>query len=256
MPCFGQTYDEKISGVDCFDPGIQILGSDSILQESGMLVLQSARNSQEILLGLIVKYPVYLRSGNEKVYLKLMETLLGDVYTTQVVLKPIKRIQKEKIYELIIDSLPQRDNLSGNNSLSRMRIVPFASMDMVVWPSMPEKLYYQCSIPPCHEDIFFRCKNRELVSFSLPVGLPGGTLIRAEIENLKTGKKVCQYIQANENHFELGHSECFGNFEFGKNQSFQGRFDILLPNGSSISWKGELVKFHTNLKQEECCQLD
>jgi hypothetical protein len=248
---FTQSYVEENGGPTCTELGIIVIRADSTLQETGWIVLEGARYSQDVLLGLVIKHPVYLQSGSEKVYLKLMETLLGDVYTTQVALKPFKKLDVGKTYELVIDSIPLNVNPFQNQVWPRFIVVPSTKTEEMTWTKLPKQLDYRYFQPQCTADIFFPCKNREAIGFSLPIAYPAGSLIRATIENIQTGKKNSQYVLPKDREVELGHTECSGGFEFGSDQGFYGRFEWLLPNGKTMEWKGEAFKFHTYSEAEK-----
>jgi hypothetical protein len=242
---FAQSYVAENGGPTCPELGIKVLRADSTLQETGWIVLEASRHSQEVLQGLVIKHPVYLLAGSEKVYLKLMETLLGDVYTTQVVLKPFKKLDVGKTYELIIDSILLKTNPFQNQVNPRFTVVPATKTDEMVWTQFPKQLDYRSFQPQCTSDIFYPCKNLEAIGFSLPIAYPAGSLLKATIENKQTGIKTSQYVLPKANEVGLGHSECFGGFEFGSDQDFSGRFEWLLPNGKTMDWKGEGFKFNT-----------
>src|SRR5687767_3583640 len=91
---------------DCAGNGMYFWPYGGVVNENPIFMIEGYANDEGIVLGLNSDYPVYLKSGDEKIKLLVKETCVGQFYLTQAILVPESKLTAGKVYELVIDNLP------------------------------------------------------------------------------------------------------------------------------------------------------
>ena len=68
-------------------------------------------HSKNIIDSLNKKYPIYLRSGNQKIKLMIFEKQIGQYGLSQVLLKPVELLKVGVEYEIVIENYPVNEPL-------------------------------------------------------------------------------------------------------------------------------------------------
>ncbi|HYK75725.1 MAG TPA: hypothetical protein VEV16_02010, partial [Daejeonella sp.] len=89
----------------CGSTGLRLWPSGKTVKQNTLFVINGYSDS-EYIYQLNKKYPIYLRSGDEKIELKVWEILTG-YHVIQAIIIPEKKLAAGKEYQLFIDSLPK-----------------------------------------------------------------------------------------------------------------------------------------------------
>ncbi len=98
---------------------LSIFPSGNTIKQNSIFVLDGYAQSQKVILGLNKKHAIYLKSGNEKIKLIVIETCVGQYQLTQAILKPEKELIAGNEYTLFIDSLPEFERLNKYNTKTK-----------------------------------------------------------------------------------------------------------------------------------------
>ena len=82
---------------------------EEIMQNSIFMV--EGVKYESIIDSLNKKYPIYLRSGNQKVKLVIFEKQIGQYGLSQVLLKPTELLKPNTEYEIVIENFPLKEPL-------------------------------------------------------------------------------------------------------------------------------------------------
>ena len=192
--CLGQSYAEAMKFPACKGFEIRAPPVTMTLQQNTNIILEAGGIYQDVLHELD-KHAVYLKSGEEKIKLNAIEFLAGQVYTTQVVLKPSEKLIVGKNYKLYIDDYDStaifKRNVAGKSETPASWLV-IAKTDTVKpeWLLKPVLLGKNSYQPQCNNsDPFYACHNFECVSFECRIKSNANYSVKTTIENTATHKR-------------------------------------------------------------------
>jgi hypothetical protein len=217
--------------VDCTNSGIYCLSESSTLNRNGLIILEFYASSQSLIPNLNKKYPIYLRSSNSKIQLKIIETLIGEMNLTQVILKPASELKVNDIYTLQIDNLPIYEEKPEryNSSLNKREQLTFKISD-----SIDTEIPTLSGIPTQKNKtlVHYGCGPARWVYFAVTGKDKSELFVRTKVKNKATGKTTI-YILALENGLvKVGYGMCAGAFHFDNGENFEVSFQLFDQAGN------------------------
>jgi hypothetical protein len=215
----------------CAESGIFCLSKSSTLNKNGLIILEFYSSSQSLIPDLNKKYPIYLKSSNEKIQLNVIETLTGEMHLTQIVLKPATKLKANALYTLQIDNLPtyERKPERYNSSSNKWESLTF-KINNTVDNDIPT-----LSNTPTEQKktlVYYGCGPASWVYFTITGQDKSELFVRANVKNKET-RMVTTYILAIENGLaKIGHGMCSGAFHFDNGNNFEVTFQLCDQSGN------------------------
>ncbi|UYZ57523.1 hypothetical protein [Hymenobacter latericus] len=149
----------------CYNRGLTIWPSAGVVPANAVFMVEGMDESQQLVRGLGGAYTAYLQAGQERIALRVAETLVGQVQLTQVILKPARRLQPGRRYELVIAerSKPRINLISQHNAGTwAVAYTVAATPDHTapVWLDMPKLQAAHYEEMGCGPEIFVRFAAR------------------------------------------------------------------------------------------------
>lgn len=196
------------------------------------MFLEFHLNSQSVIPELNKKYPIYLRSGSEKVILHPIEILKGDFRITQVVLKPAVDLREGNTYELVIDSLSKEERIANYYHPSTGKYGPpsfvvSCDADMVApfFISVPVEKEKWCTE--------FGCGPAKTIHYKCSTNAQSVSLIRTFVKNLSSGKITVYILSIKDSIINVGNDMCSGPFLFNEKDKYEISFAPVSSSGST-----------------------
>jgi hypothetical protein len=229
------------SYADCAGTGLSVFPSGLTIKQNSIFVLDGYAESQNVILGLNKKHNIYLKSGNKRIKLLVIEICVGEFYLTQAVLKPETELEAGLEYTMYIDNLPQYESFNKYNRTTHKyepvtyKVVSEKDLEKPQLLTKPKELkktlvQYGCG-PSIH------------VIFSNPAKDNSDLIIKTTVKNLKTGKETTYYIEPNGDKIKVGHSMCSGAFDYDASINYEVEFSFMDASGNLTKWTGERIKF-------------
>ncbi|QHT66794.1 hypothetical protein GXP67_09055 [Rhodocytophaga rosea] len=220
-----------IASAKCENNGIYCLSKSPILNKNGIIILEFYSASQLLIPDLNKKYPVYLKSTQDKVQLAVIETLKGEMNETQIILKPVSELIVNEIYSLQIDNLPKyerkpaRYNYSSNKwEELTFKISQSVDNDIPVFKSTPREQKKTLKLLGCGPESW--------VYFNMAGQDKSELFVRTYVKNKATGK-ITTYILSIENgSVKVGRGMCSGAFNIDIGGNFEVSFQLYDQSGN------------------------
>ena len=225
----------------CSFSGIWCWPLSKTIRPNGIIMVEFYAYSQEIVPGLQSKYPIYLKAGDEKVKLEILETCTGEFRLTQLILKPEKKLTPGLNYELVIDSL-STTHLQFLNMSKKYRDASFSwtaimeeDLAAPVFSSQPQyvsKSYEQ-----------YGCGPAKFIHYKLQTKDVSELLVKTSVKSLLTGKTTSYYLLPEDGKLQIGHGMCSGAFVFKDNEKYEAVFSLIDASGNASSHVTEAYAF-------------
>jgi len=194
-------------------------------------------------LNLNKKYPIYLKSKNEKIRLLVKEIYVGDFNLTQVVVIAEKELTSGDIYEMVIENLAdyQQNEYKRYDSAIRSFVAPIWKTE-----SRQDNLKPTWISKPREQNKIFEsygCGPEMFVSFSLSILEAPERIVRAKMKDIESGKTTTFYVEIENSTISIGHGMCSGGFKFGKSSLYEIEFDLVDSSGNVCSWEESPIVF-------------
>jgi hypothetical protein len=221
---------------NCITGALWIFPQGPTIKQNPVFVLTGMGERDSIILGLNTKYNIYLKSGETKVSLLVMETHFGQ-NQMQAFLKPEYGLEEGREYALCIDSVPGLELYSSRGLVSykvlgeKDRVAPQVG-------SRPKELGKNM--------IYAGCGPIEQVVFSNPAKSDSDVIVRTTLINLKTGYARTFYLEPygpQRDYIEVGHGMCSGAFAFEAGGAYEVEFQFMDACGNMTAWTGERIRF-------------
>lgn len=225
---------------DCAGNGLSIFPHEKEIQKTSVFVLDGYAESQHVINGLNTKFPIYLKSGKERISLVVFEVQTGQFLVTQALLKPEKPLTPGKEYMLVIDNLPDYENLGTYNSKTqKYDVITYVVKDesdteAPQWIKVPEEKGKSVQ--------HFGCGPSIRIDFDLQIREQSAFLVKTTVRSVESGKETSYYVNAGKEGFAIGHGMCSGAFKFDEGKDYQARFTIMDASGN-LSEETEWVTF-------------
>ncbi|WP_343632563.1 hypothetical protein [Fluviicola sp.] len=224
---------------DCAGTGLSAFPYQGEINKNTVFVLDGYAESQQVINGLNEKFPVYLKSGDERIPLKVLEIHVGQFYLTQAVLKPEMSLIPGKKYQLVIDHLPDYEKLGvynlkthGFDPISYF-VTDTTDMEAPVWTEKPQEKDKSLT--------HFGCGPSIHVNFKMDVKEQSEFLVKTTVKNRKTGTETIYYIGGKEG-LSIGHGMCSGAFTFDDSLEYEAKFQLMDASGN-ISEETDWIAF-------------
>jgi hypothetical protein len=220
-----------IASAKCSSSGIYCLSQSSTLNKNGLIILEFYASSQSIIPDLNKKHSIYLKSSNGKVRLNIIETLVGDMSVTQIVLKPASELKLNETYSLQIDNLPnyERNPVRYNTSSGKWEHLVFKINN-----SVDNNIPILSSTPTEEKKtlVYYGCGPASWVYFTIPGQDNSELFVRANIKNKATGKETTYILRVENGSVKVGHGMCSGAFHFDNGDNFEVSFQLYDQSGN------------------------
>ncbi|MES2616707.1 MAG: hypothetical protein V4613_02450 [Bacteroidota bacterium] len=234
---------------DCRGTGLWIFPSGPTIKQNSIFILDGYAESQGIILNLNKKNNIYLKNGNKKIKLNVIEICVGQFYLTQAVLKPEKELEVGLEYTMHIDSLPEYESFDKYNKITQkyepVTYTVVAGRDTIkpILTGIPKELkktliHYGCG-PSIH------------VVFSNPATDSSDLIVKTTVKNLKTGLETTYYISIGGDNVCVGHGMCSGAFDFDDSDNYEVEFSFMDSSGNLTPWTGDRIKFTKPIKANQ-----
>ena len=227
---------------DCAGSGMYFWPIGRTIKQNSLIVLEGYAESQQIVNGLNGKFPVYLKSGDHKVKLKIKEIAVGEFDLTQAILVPEEKLVAGQDYRLFIDNLPESEEPLQKWNYETKEYEPVewkvesgTDTEKPKWVSKPvekEKIL-----------IYYGCGPETYVKFKYKVEDASEFLIKTYVTNTRTKKTTTYYLTPDKNMFSVGHGMCAGAFRFRGGEVFEVSFDLVDASGNITNWVDNKISF-------------
>ncbi|MEP7254294.1 MAG: hypothetical protein ABI666_00890 [Ferruginibacter sp.] len=227
---FAFLFFAAIVKADCTGNGISCWPNTSTIKANPVFVITFYAYSHGIVAGLNTKNAIYLRSGEEKVRLKVVEVCIGQFRLTQVILKPGSELIPGREYELVIDSLPAYERIQKWNKKTfkseppKWKVLNEIDTEFPTWTELPK--FKSKSIA------YFGCGPSLAVNFGFTAADGSDLLVKTIVKNRKTGKFITYYLESPDNNIAVGHSMCSGAFDFDSDDEYEVSFALMDASGN------------------------
>jgi len=238
---FAFLFCAAIAKADCVMSGIGFWPNTSTLKTNPVIVISFYAMSQEIVAGLNSKHLIYLKSGEERIKLLIVEVCKGQFHLTQVIVKPATELTAGREYQLIIDSLPKYERMQKWNKETlkpeapKWKVVSEADMEFPAWTALPKfnSKYYS----------MFGCGPSLGIVFDLIAADASYILVKTTVRNTKTGKYGTYYLEPADNKISIGHGMCAGAFNFDSDDPYEVSFSLMDASGNPGCMASQPVRF-------------
>jgi hypothetical protein len=237
---FALCLSTTVSG-RCGSSDIRVWPESPILSINPVFVITFHESSQEAVHRLNNGYPVYLKSGTQKIPLVITDTLKGAFKVTQVVARPAVILTTGTVYELVIDHLPAKwktgrwNNDQRQWEPNRWKTGSDADHNAPEWVAEPvyQGKHYQ----------LFGCGPERLVHFTFKSSDESQVMVKAVVKNLKTGSTTAYYLHPNDEQVSVGHGMCSGGFYFNEGTNYEVTFALMDASGNQSKDYSKPVRF-------------
>lgn len=229
-----------VAQADCSSNGLSIFPYNQNIKKNSIFILDGYAQSQEVILSLNTKYPIYLKSKKKKVLLAVKEICIGQMSVTQAVLYPVEELEVGETYTVCIDSLAELPLTRYNSKTSKYDPVTYTILDesdfispiFVFYPKETEKAYTP-----------FGCGPAIYVIFDYFVTDSSEVKVKTTVKNLTTETETTYYISANQGKIQIGHGMCSGPFKFEEGEKYEVEFALMDASGNMLNWERERIPF-------------
>jgi len=227
---------------DCDGVGIYFWPSGQTIKQNSIIVIDGYAESQNVIIGLNKKYPIYLKTGDKKVKLTVKEILVGEFYLTQAVLTVDETLEVGKNYEIFIDSLPEYERpLQKWNNKTR-------KYEHAIWTVIEgiDTIQPIWNVKPVETEktlIHYGCGPEKYVHFKFKIDDESEFLIKATVTNRTTKKITSYYLETDGSSLLIGHGMCSGAFLFEEGNEYDILFNIMDASGNLTLWTDKKIIF-------------
>jgi hypothetical protein len=190
-----------------------------------------------IVVGLNKKYPIYLRSGKQKIKLVIFETQIGEYGLSQVLLKPVNSLEPNKEYELIIENFPIRDSLGK----SKTQVCRKWKVKMGKDEEPPKFKEYPKELSKTY--VHMGCGPGVYANFSCKVSETSEYLVKTVVKDMKTGSIRTYYLRPSVDSVGVGHGMCQGAFVLKSEEDYEVAFSLIDASGNENLTGQKIVRF-------------
>jgi hypothetical protein len=222
----------------CGAEGLSFWPNKNTISENSIFVIEGYATSQEIINKLGKSHKVYLKSGKEKIELKIQQVYSGQFNLTQAILKPSSQLSIDETYELIIENITQevyRYSETNQKEKVTWKVVSKADNAAPKWLNKP--VYKGGSYLPmgCGPSIF--------VKFNCVATDESEYLIETIVRNNATGAETTYCLNIDDNELKVGHGMCSGAFVLNGDEKYTIEFVLLDASGNTTKWAENPIEF-------------
>lgn len=233
---------QHLSYADCIT-GImlEVFPDGPTIKRNSVFILSGTDQGQDVVLGLNTKYNIYLRSGDTKLRLLVVETQITQGNQTQALLKPESELKPGSVYRLCIDSLPE----NATRRYTEDGPVPLlyrvsADKDTAApkMASQPKELGKTL--------IYSGCGPISYVVFSNPAKEDPDVIVKTTVVAVKTGTKAIYYLTPSgpdREFIKVGTGMCAGAFDVKAGEKYEAEFAFMDASGNMTAPASKRLAF-------------
>lgn len=215
----------------CSSSAIYLTSQNLNLNRNGQIIIEFYGSAQNLVSGLTKEYPVYLKNGEKKILLKIIDSFVGTFRITQVILKPIVLLESGQKYTLFIDSIPQGFGVIERYSekTKKWERPTYTIKDYI--DSINPKLKKE---PSFHKKtlVYFGCGPASWIYYKVNCLDTSEVFIKVTIKNKKTGEINSFLVPVKEDEISIGHGICSGLFNFQEKTIYEVFFQAIDQSGN------------------------
>lgn len=226
----------------CYTHRITCWPLGKTIKQNSVFVLEGYADSQALIKGLGTTYTAYLTTGTQLLPLEVREILVGEYQLTQAVLRPRRKLDAGKQYELIIRKAGEKEKFLSNvlftHADRRFAYTVVAGEDKAApdWQLAPQEK------SKSYEEL--GCGPEVAVEFYGKAQDQSPYLVKATVKNLATGKATSYYLQPTaQSIISVGHGMCAGAFALEKGKNFSVAFALLDASGNTTNRTSNALLF-------------
>ncbi len=229
---------------DCPMGRVELWPSGNSIYENSLIVINGYGLSQEFILQLNKKYPIFLISGKVKVVLTINEIITTEAGLTQAVLIPAKTLTPGSQYQIFIANIPKDqvpETTTWNQQTNKYEfpiwtVIKGKDIDKPLWKLKPKevkKTYIQ-----------YGCGPEYYVHFNFQVLDQSEILIKTSVTSLSSNKIISCYLKPEDAiELKVGRGMCGGAFSFSDGENFDVTFDVMDASGNITKWIDNKISF-------------
>ena len=213
----------------CTSSGIYISNNTTELNKNGLVILEFYANSQLLIPGLNIQYPVYLRSSEGKVTLVVRQVLKG-YRVTQVIFTADTNLDDQLTYEFHLDKLPKGerkpfrpfiDKQDGKHIVFTVSKASKQTMPSFTGEPTEQKKTFEV----------FGCGPAKWVYFTIDLSDTTVKFVKALVRSTIKGTTTAYILPVENGLVAIGHDMCGGAFDFNE-PDFEVVFALLDSSGN------------------------
>jgi hypothetical protein len=227
-------FISTLASAECASNGIYCLSKSTTLNKNGLIILEFYASSQSLIPDLNKKYSIYLKSSNGKVQLNIVETLIGEMSLTQIILKPVSELKVDETYSLQIDNLPkyEREPERYNSSSNKWEQFVF-KVSNTIDNDIPTLTGTLSEVKKT--SVHYGCGPANWVYFKITGQDKSELFVKATVKNTVTGKTTTYILNLENGSAKVGHGMCSGAFHFDNSDNFEVVFQLYDQSGNKSS---------------------
>lgn len=228
-----------VSYAKCGGPSISIFPAKEMISKNPIIILQLYLLKAQTLDVEGKEYPVYLRSGSQKISLIVSQVLAGEFNLMQIVLKPSVELTAGKKYELVIDMKKKgKVSILFRNQILKHKN-PSWLVENVIDNSSPSWKNIPRFSSKSHDE--FGCGPAKFINFDFDSD-ETEAYIKTTVKSIKTGEQTSFFLFADDKILKVGHGMCSGAFHF-KRGKYEVIFELFDSSGNSNNQTTKVYRF-------------
>lgn len=202
---------------DCMSRSIWCFPKAEEINHNSIIIIEGYGESQKIIKDLNEKFPIYLKSEDHMVKLKVKEICQGAFRENQAILEIDGDLVIGKKYVLKIDGLTKEEN-DFYGEIDSWTVKGNFENKKTIWKQQPKYTDSEFAMYGCGPDVY--------LNFDCNVSNESEAFVKTELVDLKTNEKTIYYLTINAGKIKIGHSMCGGPFAFKSKRQYKVRFDL------------------------------
>ncbi|PJJ60038.1 hypothetical protein [Hymenobacter chitinivorans] len=226
----------------CMSTGLSFWPRSQTIRQNSLLVVDAYYQSQVLLTGLGTTHEAFLRAGDQRIPLEVVQLLPGEFAVTQAVLRPRRQLEVGKQYEVVIVAAGKKatgkTNLVFQHHRGKAVYTVVAGQDDTApqWLTLPTEKGQQ------YQE--FGCGPEVSVDFMGRVQDDSEYLVKATVQNLTTGQATSYYLHPDEQGtIYIGHGMCGGAFRLQNGKSYSVTCALMDAAGNTTAWTQPALPF-------------
>jgi hypothetical protein len=228
---------------ECIDRYMSVWPQTKEIKQNSIFMIQG-RGYNDLIKGLNTKYPIYLKTGDKIIKLKVIQICMGQSLSeSQVILKPDEDLKENQKYVIVVEKFFKVDNTIKNEVLGNWTVIKdkdLTSPKLIGTPNELKKWSKQ-----------YGCGSEVIVQFGCIVSDMSSCLVRTELKNIKTNVVSVYYLTPNNNIINVAHTMCGGSFLLDYNADYEITFSLMDASGNESIKKTNARKFKSPLSPRE-----
>lgn len=226
----------------CASEGIFVWPRTPIISTNSIFIIEGYRLSKDVILGLNKKHPIYLKSENSRIDLKVLKTLESEYNLSQAILKPISTLKVGEEYKLIIENLEGADKFEFERDSISWKVSNYTDTVNPCWIKEPIYQFYSKQDFGCGDDFH--------AVFDYQINDISKCFVYTKLNQLNENHTQEYYIFARDETILVGHSMCSGGFILKENENYAVQFGLIDASGNVSEKLTNPILFNTNSEND------